>query len=435
MGSKVQQNHIEAYGMGIDISSDYAQVSYYSKDMKEPKSLSTIQGENRYLIPTLMYKIKNSNDWCIGDEAKLRSYEDNDEKYTIRNLLDMIYKKEALYLDDVKYTPSNLLKIFMDKLIGEAKRLDGVDKAQFITVTIENSDKVLIEAIYDALKELGYDEKQIRVISHTESFIYYTINQKKDLWANDVVLFDFNSEHFTYRKLNIARNKQPSIISVTEADFSDEIDLSYLENERDKRSADEKFLSIIRAEFYKQIISTVFLTGVGFYSDFAENSLVELCAKRRVFKGYNLFVKGACYDAMARFHKNEYTDYIIQCSGRTKANIGLMINHNGRNTTITLAKAGSNWYEAGARAECILDNVKNLQIVLTSPYGNYAKNVKINLSEFPDRPNKTTRVAISLSFRDDDMFDVIVEDLGFGDFFKATNMIIKNTYSVSEILI
>ncbi len=261
------------------------------------------------------------------------------------------------------------------------------------------------------------------------------MNQKRELWTNDVAVFDFNTEHFTYRKLSIARNKQPNIISVTEVDYSNDIDITYLEDDRDKRSADERFLSIIKDEFYKQIVTTVFLTGVGFYSDFAENSLVELCSKRRVFKGYNLFVKGACYDAMARYNKKDFSDYIIQCSGRTKAHIGLMINHSGRHTAVSVAKAGSNWYEAGARAECILDNVKSIQLVLTSPYGDYAKNIKISLEDFPDRPNKTTRVAISISFRDDDTFDVVVEDLGFGDFFRATHMVVKETFSVSEIFI
>lgn len=433
--TKQPENIIQSYAMGIDISSDYAQVSYVTTDSAEPKSLSTIQGETRYLIPTLMYKIRNSNDWCIGDEAKLRAFEDNDEKYTVRNLLERIYQGEAMYLDDMKYTPEELLKIFVEKLIYEAKRLDGVEAPKYISVTVEKTDKIVVDAIYDVLKSMGYEEAHIRVLSHTESFIYYTLNQKRELWTNDVALFDFNSERFTYRKLSIARNKQPNIVSIVETDYSTDIDLSYIGNDRDKRTADEKFLAIIKDEFYKQIVTTVFLTGVGFYSDFAENSLVELCSKRRVFKGYNLFVKGACYDAMARYNKKELLEYVIQCEGRTKANIGLMINHRGRNTAITLAKAGSNWYEAGARAECILDNVKSIQLVLTSPYGDYAKNVKVSLEDFPDRPNKTTRVAITLSFRDDDVFDVVVEDLGFGDFYKATHMIVKNTYSVSEIFI
>ena len=435
MESNEAKNYIEAYGIGLDIAADFSQISYIAGDMKEPKSISTIPGETKYLIPTLMYKVKNSDDWYIGDQAKLKSYEDDDERYTVRNLIDMIYEGEELYLDDTKYTAVKLLRIYVEKLLTEAKRLENVDRAKFISVTVEKSDKIIIDAIYEVLRELGYQDNQIRVLSHTESFIYYTIKQKKELWMNDVVLFDFNADHFSYRKLSIARNKQPGIITVTEADYSTEIDMSYLENDKDKRTADGKFLSIIKEEFYKQIISTVFLTGVGFYSDFAENSLVELCSKRRVFKGYNLFVKGACYDAFIRYNNEDLNGYIIQCEGRTKANIGLMINHAGRNTAIALSNAGSSWYEAGARAECILDNVKSIQLVITSPSGNYARNVKIDLSDFPDRPNKTTRVAISMSFKDDNMFDVIVEDLGFGDFFKATNLMIKNTYCIDEILV
>ena len=59
---------------------------------------------------------------------------------------------------------------------------------------------------------------------------------KKDLWINDVVIFDFNSEHFLYKKLSIARNKVPNIVTVKEYDYSEEIDITYLESERDKRN-------------------------------------------------------------------------------------------------------------------------------------------------------------------------------------------------------
>lgn len=428
-------NYIDACGIGIDLANDYSQISYVTKDMNEPKSISTIPGESKYLIPTIMYKVKNSDDWYIGDQAKLKSFEDDDEHYTVRKLLELVYAGKELYLDDTKYTAKALLKIFIKKLLDEAKRLENVEKTRYISVTVEKSNRIIIDTIYEILEELGYEKAQIRVLSHTESFIYYAINQKKELWMNDVVVFDFNWDHFSYRKLSIARNKKPSVISIVEKDFSDDITMSNLETDRDKRNTDEKFLNIIKEEFYKQIISTVFLTGVGFYTDFAENSLVELCSKRRVFKGHNLFVKGACYDALLRYNDNKLNEFVIQCEGRTRANVGLMINNGGHNSAISLSTAGSSWYEAGARAECILDDVKCIQLVVTSPYGDCIRNVKVDLSEFPDRPNKTTRVSISMSFRDDNTFDVVVEDLGFGDFYKGTNITIKNTYSVDEILV
>ena len=433
MEVNTQQNLIKVYAMGIDISSDYTQISYACPEEKEPKSLSVKPGEDKYLIPTLMYKIKNVNDWCIGDDAKHRSYENDDENYIVRDLLERVDSKDAMYLDDMKYTGVDLLKIYFEELMKMAERTEKLGRPDCITVTTRVADKTFMKAVYEALSMLGFEESRVSVISHTESYIYYTLSQKKELWVNDVALFDFNNDHFSYRKLSIARNKVPNIVTVKEIDYSEEIDMSYLDSDKDKRSADEKFLSIINREFYKQIVSSVFLTGIGFYSDFAENSLVELCSKRRVFKGYNLFVKGACVAAMDKTHKKFSQEYIFQCEGRTKVTVGLMINHNSRNTAIALSKAGTNWYEAGAKAECILDETKSIQLVLSSPYDGCTKNVRIDLNSFPDRPARTTRIAISLAYLNENKCEVVVEDLGFGEFFKATGIIVKETFVIDEV--
>ncbi|MBQ2980824.1 MAG: hypothetical protein IJD58_01715 [Lachnospiraceae bacterium] len=433
MEANTQQNLINVHAMGIDISSDYTQLSYIIEGVNEPKSLSIKPGEDKYLISTLMYKIKNAEDWCIGDDAKHRSFEDDDESYVVRNLLERIDTKDVMYLDDVRYSGEKLLRIYLEELFKMAERIENLSRPKYVTITTKKADKVFIDAAHKALNKLGFEDEFVSVISHTESFIYYTLGQKKDLWINDVALFDFNNEHFLYKKLSIARNKVPNIVTVKEYDYSEEIDVTYLESERDKRSADEKFLSIINREFYKQIISSVFLTGTGFYSDFAENSLVELCSKRRVFKGHNLYVKGACLEANERRTGKTKSEYVLQCEGRTKVTIGLMINHNGRNTAAVLSKAGTNWYDAGAKAECILDGTKSIQLVLSSPYDGCTKNVRIDLSSFPDRPNKTTRIAISLAYLNETKCEVVVADLGFGEFYKGTGIVVKETFVIDDM--
>lgn len=435
MEVNTQQKLINVYAMGIDISAEYTQVSYISQETGEPKSLSIVPGEDKYLIPTLMYKIKNVDDWCIGDEAKYRSYESQEETYIVRNLLDRIDSKNVMYLDGVRYSADKLLRIYLQELLKMAERIGKLSKPEFITVTTQKTDKVFIEAVHKAFDKLGYEIGRVCVVSHTESFIYYTLGQKKDLWINDVALFDFSSEHFIYKKLSIARNKEPNTITVKQHDYSKEIDMLYLENDRDKRYADEKFLSIINREFYKQIISTVFLTGMGFYSDFAENSLVELCSKRRVFKGHNLYVKGACFEAKERRFGRFGSDYVLQCEGRTKVTIGLIVKHCGKNSTAILSKAGTNWYDAGAKAECILDDTKSIQLTLSSPYDECIKNVKIDLSAFPDRPNKTTRIGITLAYTSETTCEVAVTDLGFGEFYKATGIVIKETFVIDEMAV
>ena len=53
MEVNTQQNLINVYAMGIDISGDYTQISYIIEGANEPKSLSIKPGEDKYLIPTL----------------------------------------------------------------------------------------------------------------------------------------------------------------------------------------------------------------------------------------------------------------------------------------------------------------------------------------------------------------------------------------------
>ena len=152
------------------------------------------------------------------------------------------------------------------------------------------------------------------------------------------------------------------------------------------------------------------------------------------FKGYNLFVKGACYDAFERYSNKKSSEFIIQCEGRTKVNIGLMVNNGNEDIIVSMSNAGISWYEAGARAECILDKSKSIQLVVATPDGKTVRQIKIDLSEFPDRPYKTTRVEVSLSYRENNIFDVLVKDLGFGDFFKSTNLLVRDTYYLDEII-
>ena len=60
-------------------------------------------------------------------------------------------------------------------------------------------------------------------------------------------------------------------------------------------------------------------------------------------------------------------------------------------------------------------------------------NVKFNLTSFPDRPSRTTRLSISLSYLNESKCEVVVEDLGFGEFYRATGMIVKETFVIDEI--
>lgn len=425
---------IDVLGLGIDIAKDYSQVSFMTAGMAEPDSMSLIKDEKRYLIPTALYKLKNLDAWCIGEEAVARARDDGEEGVNYAgDFIELAAKGKSVVIEGVTYEGTVLFCIYMEKLMEETIRILNINSISHIAITMEKVEKSIADIVYDKFESMGYERDNVRLLSHTEAFIYYTINQKRELWVNDVVLFDFNTHEFTYRKINIIKNKVPQIIKVQEEEFSKLINLSYLKNESDRARLDEKFLRLIKEKFGKNVISSVFLTGVGFYDEWTKDSIKELCNRRRVFKGYNLLVKGACYAAMKRYKKIDGIEHIFCCDGRTKANIGVVIKHKGKNMNVLLSRAGSNWYEAGAKIECIVDNTNKVQCVLSSIDNTAIETIELDISGFPKRENKATRVEIVVSFSDDDKCTIAVKDMGFGEFFKASEMMVKKSFLVSEL--
>jgi len=127
-------------------------------------------------------------------------------------------------------------------------------------------------------------------------------------------------------------------------------------------------------------------------------------------------------------------EYVFQCTGRTAVDIGIVVWHNDRDMQLWCSKAGVNWYEAGAIVECILDDVKEVKVVVANPRTKMSRNVVLDLSEFPDRPNKTTRIEITVAYKNAKQCSIIIKDKGFGDLFKASDKIVRKNINIEEMV-
>ncbi len=406
------------HAMGIDLTDEYAQISYILPGEKEPVSLTVNPEEKSYLIPAALYYREENDTWYVGDEAVFNSDIDKKEMYGFDS--------------DIKYDQNKMTK-YLELLIKLTKNILNADIDGIICVSEEDSDLKSTVCVYNAMKSLGYDDNAIRVINHDEAFIYYTINQKKELWINDVVLFDFTKKHFKYRRLHEIKGKTPSTITVTCENFSSDINWEMLRTEAGKIKADKILMDIVMRKLKKHIVCTLFLTGTGFYEDWASESIQEMCERRRVFKGYNLYVKGACFAALQKQNNTTSKDYIFQCKGRTHGDVGLLINNQGKNMVISLSEAGANWYEAGAQADCIIDDVDGINLIIVSAKDKSSYTKFISLKGFPKRPNKTTRVRITLGYVNDTDFEVMIRDMGFGELFKPSGTAVKEIIRMDEL--
>lgn len=89
-----------------------------------------------------------------------------------------------------------------------------------ILVTVNQVNPQVIKGLLEVFTELGYNEKDIKVISHSESFVYYVLNQNKDIWINNVLFLQLDKHEFSCRRLNVIKGRQPHVADVRMTDLS-----------------------------------------------------------------------------------------------------------------------------------------------------------------------------------------------------------------------
>lgn len=396
--------------LGIDFSKNFTQLAYINED-GIPQSVS-IGMEGNFLIPTVACYNEDFKEWSAGEEAINRNKQGKCHLY--RDMEDII-QDEALYA-------------FMSYIIKVAINYCGGRPIRNVLISVEDVNPELVEKITDSLVKVGFESKDVRVISHTESFVYYVLNQNRDIWINQVYFLDFNKHSLVCRKLNVIKGRKPYVADVTVEDLSGLLTME--QAKVNPREADEIIASYMEKEVIRNVVSGVFLCGEGFYTDGWDKTLKTICVNRRVFKGNNLIVKGAAYGAKEFFHIPALEDFLISCKGRTRVKITMNVKVKGVEKSVTLSNIGDYWHQAKSAVECIIGKSKEAYFVIHDVMNHRNEEFKIDLDELPDRPEKTTRIRVDFRYLEENKFEITVTDLGFGEFYKAKDVVIKKEITI-----
>lgn len=430
-GRQPQEQSEKQSAIAIDFAMEYSQVSFYVDGMKEPESFCLMTGGQNYLIPTLVAKKDGEDRWYVGNHAK--ELMEKGEASGTRKLYECLREGLEVTIGEAVYEAEKIFAVYVKKILDTVSLAADVTEFSQVIITVRVPEKNMIENIYKAVESLGYDRSRIHVIGHAESFIYYNLFQKRELWANDVIAFDFSKDASIMYRMTLVRARAPQPVIVKE-DSNISMSFELLATGEGRKELDRNFKTILEETSKKGIVTTIYLTGAGFQENWMDESKAPLCNKHRVFQGSNLFVKGAGYAGMVYLGKADVGRYMFVCSGRTILQVDVDTLVNDTVTPLCLSKSGCNWYDAGARLEAILDDTKELHFTIHSLLHNRNKNVVVTLSSLPERPNKTTRVEIVLSYLDDKTIVIRVTDLGFGDFYPATGQFEQVTINVEECM-
>lgn len=402
--------------IGYDLCEDYTQISCFSYKSFEPLMIGQHEGEGDCKIPTLLCLKKDTKQWLLGEDAAACAR--NGAGILVDRLLTKVINSEETEILGTAFSANALLEKFFHKTLTLVKNYFPTEPITRLVVTVRNTEPEFIEKIYQALSMLGIGKDRAVVISHASAYLYYALSQDKALWMNDVGLFDFGDEGLCYYQIRVNRRSMPMVAGLYKTDFSDSLNMPILKKK--PRNAAYIFETLANSALYKKIVTTLYFTGNGFEGNWAEEVFKGLCAGRRVFFGQNLYTKGACYAAREYAGDRQLGDILLLNDDMIISTVAARVYCDTRFTEVELAQVGSVWYEVNNSIEVIPEGNAELEITLKNIMTRDIIREKMILNQFPERPDRTTRLQINFSCKDKSTGVIKVTDLGFGEFYPAS---------------
>ena len=402
--------------VGFDLGNDYSQISYCKVGDTEVETLSLVAGEEAFSIPTILCKREKVNQWFFGKEA-LRYAQEN-QGVLVDNLVQLALDGEEVRIEGKPFEPVALLTLFVKRSLGLLTQVAGTDRIEYLLITCTRLDHRMLEVLNSVVEGLKLKTEYIRFQGHAESFYNYMIRQSEDLWGFQTLLFDYRQDRMYVYCMQCNQRTTP-VVAYMESEeyaftpFDPMPDAERLRKDKMERM-DRELLELSEKICEGRIVSSVYLIGEGFTEEWLKDSLRFLCKSRRVFQGNNLFSKGAVYSLLEQIEPTEAgQSHVFLGKDKLKANIGMKILRRGEESYYALLDAGTNWFEAEHSLECIIQDERELQFVITPLIG---KNVREYSFELPNLPGGFSRLRIHANMQDEEHLHIRVEDLGFGEF-------------------
>jgi len=416
--------------VGFDLCNEYSQISCYNNGVFETETVYYNYGSEDELIPTVLALRKDCDEWFFANEAIEESRKG--KAVLVKNIVTSVAKKEPIKIMDVEYDEVDLLSLYFRKSLSLLKMYYPSESILKLVVTIEDTDKVLVDGIFKALEKLGLGKDRVSVQGHSRSYMYYALSQKKDLWMNDVSLFDFDEVGLKYYQITMDRKQRPITVGVSYKSFVDTLSYDLFEDMSEEH-IQYIFENIATSVVKKQNISTIYLTGKGFVGEWVEPTIKNFCVGKRVFKGQNLFSEGALYTARELSGDTRFSDYLFMSEDMVVCSVSANVYFDAKERELLFVKTATPWYEAEKAYELILNDTSEIEIVIRNELKKTKLSYIMPVDLFEDRPNRTTRVRVKAKFLNTKVCAITVKDLGFGEFYPATNRVWEKIINMDQV--
>lgn len=392
--------------LGYDLGEEKTQMAVYDRKTMEPLLIGQTEENPDALISTEIISEGN---------------------HILTGFLSQICQGKEIMVEGKVSHPVNVLAYYFRKTLSLTRQQYPGETIQQLVVTVADAGQEFASLLYEALEQLGIGRDRVMIISHKQAFLYYVLYQKKELWVNDVGLFDYNADQLKYYQMQVDRSKNPILVGVQEKDYSDALDLA--DSGEEHRAA--VLENVIYGAIHKKLLSTLYMTGDGFEGDWADPVFHKLCVGRRLFKGRNLYVSGACYAAKEMGDSQRLEDYLLLDDDMISSHLFIHIYADAKQQEFQLARAGTPWYIVDQEISLIPFGENEVTLTARDIFDHREKQFILELEPVMGRLDRHCRLVLRVRFASPKRCIVTLKDEGFGDFFPTSNRVWEKSFDIS----
>lgn len=397
--------------IGIDLSKDFIQASYFANDMQEPESVILGFASQTYYITTEAYKKKGENKWAFGNTGK--QYCEEGTYVKVDNVMDKIVDGEPITIDDEQYMPLDILECLLRFTVRECTRVSDTDTISKIAICVDTFSKKYLNSIKMVLGRMSFKDEDILLLNRTECFVYYALSMSEELYQRGVGMFDFDETRLKYSYMNYATLEGKTIVMVDST--RERVTTKHPEE------VDKELAQIAQKVMGNAGMSAIYLTGYGFEKyDRLDEFVRTACNRRRAFVGPNLYAKGAAIAAFEQFFGGNYNNRIVACEDRILADFDIEILEREKPKMYRAVRVGTNWYMAAKKLRFVVNDTKELKLHIKPIERKPDQDIVVSLEEFTERPDRMTKLMVEIDFSSATACRLAIKDMGFGDIYKTT---------------
>lgn len=417
--------------IGIDFSDEFCKICYFNERHNSVETVVPPAGSMRYLIPSVVCFSQEKQDWIIGEEAK--EYSLKTGAFLFDSLLSRTLSGEKYSLNNEELYYDSLLAVFIEKALDMTRKFAGVFPIRRVNICLRRVNMQIKEVMEQVFSKVGIEKEKLRLLNYAECFAYFISWQDPALWEDGAGIFDLSKDGFYFSQLTFSKENLRNIFYINERNCSMDLSVKDLENEVLRPRADEKLNRIYEEVKTDAETASIYFTGSGFEELWFSNTLKNISRSRRAFRGNNIYAKGACLEGYLR-EEGVLCRITVVCRPRTRAYISIEAKKGKKTEDVVLSPAAVDWYEASGSADFILDETRTLNFKVTSLLSREETEIAFDLSSFPERPPKTTRVRARAEYINEFECELSAVDLGFGNFFPGSGTEVKKILDLEEYI-